>query len=75
MLRHPALPTVTAGEPLHPHQEQELQPLTEGRKEAMSTTTRSLQGVTYPAYPSLRNTAGAPGEKKTQNINYKDVRD
>jgi hypothetical protein len=42
----------------------ELQPLTEGRKEATGTTRRTLQGVTYPAYPSLRNIVGAPGEKK-----------
>jgi hypothetical protein len=42
-------------------------PLTEGRKEAIGTTTRTLQRVTYPEYHSLRNTAGAPGGKKTQN--------
>jgi hypothetical protein len=30
----------------------------------MGTTTRNLQGVTYPTYPTLKNTAGAPGEKK-----------
>jgi hypothetical protein len=28
-----------------------------------------LQGVTFPAYLSLRKTAGAPGEK-TENPNY-----
>jgi hypothetical protein len=39
-------------------------PLTEGRKEAIDTTTRTLSGATYPAYSSLRNTAGAPGGKK-----------
>jgi hypothetical protein len=38
--------------------------LIEGKKEAIGTT-RILQGVTYPAYPSLRNTTGAPGGKKT----------
>jgi hypothetical protein len=37
--------------------------LTEKRKEVISTKTRTLQGVTQSAYPSLRNTAGAPGEK------------
>jgi hypothetical protein len=30
-----------------------------------------MQGIKYPAYPSLRNTAGAPGEKKPQNTNYR----
>jgi hypothetical protein len=35
--------------------------LTKGRKEVIST--RTLQGITFPAYPSLRNTSGAPGEK------------
>jgi hypothetical protein len=38
--------------------------LTEGRMEATSTTIRTLQGVTYPSHPSLRNSAGAPGKKK-----------
>jgi hypothetical protein len=28
--------------------------LTEERKEVMSTTTRTMQGVTSPAYPSLK---------------------
>jgi hypothetical protein len=42
--------------------------LTEGRKEVICTTTRTLQGVTFPAYPFLRKTAGALGEK-TQNLN------
>jgi hypothetical protein len=32
-------------------------------RKIISTTTRTLQGVKYPAYPSLRNTAEAPGEK------------
>jgi hypothetical protein len=49
--------------------------LTEGRKEVINTTTRTQQEVTYPAYPSLRNTAGAPGgKKKTQNTNYRGIR-
>jgi hypothetical protein len=34
-----------------------------GKKEVIYTTRRTLQGVTFPAYPSLRKTAGAPGEK------------
>jgi hypothetical protein len=38
-------------------------PLTEGRREVICNTIRTLQGAVYPAYPSLRNTAGAPGEK------------
>jgi hypothetical protein len=50
-------------------------PLIEGRKEVIGTTTRTLQRITYPAYPSLRNTAGAPGEKKSQNPNYRGTRD
>jgi hypothetical protein len=39
-------------------------PLTERRKEAIGTTTITLQGVTYPAYPSLKNTVGSSGGKK-----------
>jgi hypothetical protein len=38
--------------------------LTERRKVVIGTKTRSLQRVTYPAHPPLRNTAGAPGGKK-----------
>jgi hypothetical protein len=41
--------------------EQELQPLTEGRKEVTGTTVRTLQGVTC-----LRNTARAPGIKNSK---------
>jgi hypothetical protein len=37
--------------------------LAEERKEIFCTTTRTLQGVTFPAYPSLRKTAVTPGEK------------
>jgi hypothetical protein len=48
--------------------------LTERRKEVIFNTTRTVQGATYPTYPSLRNTAGAPGEK-TQNVNYRSTRD
>jgi hypothetical protein len=48
--------------------------LTEGRKEVIGTTTRTLEGVIYPRYPSLRNTAGAQGEKKLKNPNYKGTR-
>jgi hypothetical protein len=56
--RDPTLPIVTAGELLCLIKEQKL--LTEERKELICTTTRTLQGVTYPAIPSLRNTSGAP---------------
>jgi hypothetical protein len=63
--RDPLLLTATAGEPLHPTKEWDLQ-LSEERKEVISTTTRTLQGVIYPAYPSLRNTAGAPREKSSK---------
>jgi hypothetical protein len=47
--------------------EQELQPPTptKGRKEVIYT--RILQGETFPAYPSLRKTARAPGEKNTKS--------
>jgi hypothetical protein len=51
----------------------------------MDTTTRTLKGVTYSAYPSLRNTSGAPAGKKqnktkqnplkTQSTNYRGTRD
>jgi hypothetical protein len=41
-------------------------PLTEGRKEVICTTARTLQGLTFPAYPSLRKTAGAQGEKNSK---------
>jgi hypothetical protein len=51
-------------------------PLTEGRKEAISPTAKTLQGVTYPAYPSLRNTAGDPrGKKNPQSTYYGSTRD
>jgi hypothetical protein len=51
-------------------------PFAESRKEVVGTTTRTLQRATYPAYPSLRNTAGAPGEgkKKPQNTKYRDTK-
>jgi hypothetical protein len=59
--------------PYTPIKAQELQPIAEGRKEVICTT-RILQGISFPAYPSLRNTAGTPKEK-TQNPNYKDTKD
>jgi hypothetical protein len=49
--------------------------LTEGRKEAIGTTTRPLQGVTYLVHPSLRNIAGAPGRKRTKNHQLWGIRD
>jgi hypothetical protein len=39
-------------------------PLDEGRKEVIGTPTRILQGVTYPTYPSLRNTTELQEEKE-----------
>jgi hypothetical protein len=42
--------------------------LAEWRKATIYTTTRTRKGVTYTAYPSLRNTAGAPGEKKLKTL-------
>jgi hypothetical protein len=45
--------------------EPELQPLAEGRKEVICTTKRTLQGVAFPAYPSLRNTAGVSRRKNS----------
>jgi hypothetical protein len=59
---------MTAGEPLLPIKEKKLQPAAEGRKEVICNTKTTLQKATYPACPSLRITAGAPGEK-TQNPN------
>jgi hypothetical protein len=50
--------------PCAPSKTSNSSPFLEGSKEVISTATRTLQGVTYPAYPSLRNTVGAPGEKK-----------
>jgi hypothetical protein len=35
---------------------------------------KNLQGVTYPVFPSLRNIAGAPGEKNS-NPKYRGIRD
>jgi hypothetical protein len=66
---------VTAGDPCAPSNSKNSSPLTEGRKQVISTTTRTLQGITYPTLPSLRNTARTPGEKKTQNTNYRGSRD
>jgi hypothetical protein len=67
---------VTAGEPLYPPSNSgNSSPFTEGRKKVVSITGRSLQGVTYPAYPSLRNTTVATGKKKPQNPSYRDIRD
>jgi hypothetical protein len=57
-----------------PSKSRNSSPLTEGRKEVISITTRVLQGVKYPAYPSLRNIAGAPGEK-TQNPIHRGIKD
>jgi hypothetical protein len=54
---------------LPPSKSRNSSPLTEGRKEVISTTTRALQVVTYPAHPFLRNAARESGEK-TQNTNY-----
>jgi hypothetical protein len=56
-----------------PSKSRKCSPLAEGRKEVISTTI-TLQGVTYPAHPSLRNTAGAP-EKITQNPNRRGTKD
>jgi hypothetical protein len=38
------------------------------RKEVISTTTITLQGVIYPAYHTLRNAAGTRGEKSPHKI-------
>jgi hypothetical protein len=37
------------------------------KRQSIGTTARTLQGVTFPAYPSLRNTAGAPEGKEYKN--------
>jgi hypothetical protein len=65
MHRDPVLPTVTAGETV---QKGNSNPLIENRKEVIGTTTRTLKRATYPAYPSLRNPAGAPGEKSQPQL-------
>jgi hypothetical protein len=49
--------------------------LAEGRKEVICNTTRTLQGVTFPAYLSLRKTARAPGEKNLKTPNYRGTRE
>jgi hypothetical protein len=62
--RDPAFPTVTSGEPLNSHLRPGTSVPSQGRKEVIgSTTTKTLQGVMYQVYTSLRNTAGAPGGK------------
>jgi hypothetical protein len=61
--------------PTPPSKSRNSSPLFKGRKEVISTTTRTLQGITYPAYPSLRKTAGAPGGERPQNTNYRGTRD
>jgi hypothetical protein len=60
--------------PASPSKSKNSSLLTEERKEATGTT-RTLQGVTYPAYPSLKDTIGAPGGKKPENTNYRGTRD
>jgi hypothetical protein len=51
-----------------PSKSQNSSPLTEWRKKkVICITTRTLQGVRFPAYPSLRKTPGAPGEKNLKN--------
>jgi hypothetical protein len=66
--RDPAPPTVTSGEPLNSHPRPGTSVPSQGRKEVIgTTTTKTLQGVTYQVYTSLRTTAGAPGGKKKKN--------
>jgi hypothetical protein len=40
--------------------------LAEGRKEVICNTTRTLQGVTFPAYLSLRKMVGVAGKKTSK---------
>jgi hypothetical protein len=49
-----------------PSKSRKSSPLIEVRKEVICTTARTLQGVTFPAYPSLRKTAGVPEEKNSK---------
>jgi hypothetical protein len=59
----------------YPHQRARNPALfSEGRKEVIYPTKRTLQGVTFPAYSSLRKTAGPPQEKN-QNPNYRGTSD
>jgi hypothetical protein len=55
---------------MSPSKSGDSSPFIEVRKEVICTTT-TQQGVTFPAFPSLRNTAEAPGEKP----NYRGQRD
>jgi hypothetical protein len=57
MHRDSAVLTVTAGNSQQPHQR------VEERKDVICTTTRTLQGVAFPANHSLRKISGAPTEK------------
>jgi hypothetical protein len=43
-------------------------------KEVMCNTIRTLKGVMLPVYPSLKKTAGTPGEK-AQNPKHRGTRD
>jgi protein-disulfide isomerase-like protein with CxxC motif len=73
--KDPVLTTVTAEEPLCPHQRALTQASCgKGRKEVICNTTRTLQEATYPAYPSLINTAGNTVEN-IKNPNYRGTSD
>jgi hypothetical protein len=43
-----------------------------GEKRGNLHHNKNTQGVTFPAYPSLRKIAGATGEK-IQNLNYRGI--
>jgi hypothetical protein len=64
--RPKALHCNCSGDPEPPSKSRNTSSLIKGRKEVIGTTARTLQKVTYPAYPSLTNTAGAPVEKNSK---------
>jgi hypothetical protein len=63
---------VTERFPAPPSKSGNLSLLTEGRKDLICTTTRTLEGATFPAYQSLRKLLEFQ-EKKTQNPKHRDT--
>jgi hypothetical protein len=61
--------------PYTPSKSGNSSPLTEGRKEVLGTTTRTLKRVTYPVYPLPEEHCWGSSRKKIQNTNYRGTRD
>jgi hypothetical protein len=53
-------------EPMPPSKTGNSSPFTEGKEEVICITTRTLQGVTFPAYLSLRKMVGVAGKKTSK---------